>query len=536
MDTSHLSSAAPLCSDSANADMPITVRGYVSDPKQVGYQVLTNYESSYWAPLVGNDAWRLYEVLRSYCHQGNPTCHPSINLLQAILGIKDRSVLIGRAKPKIVKDKSYCYPGLIQILQDHNLMIAEVEHDGPRQRYHFHLNLTPGLLTAEQLAQLPELLQKKHAELLERCAEEQRTLEAKRRPPKPAEQSKRMDEAAPSEPPSVGDGGIGISREGIGNSQSVRDGAIGNSHSIGDGGIGISREGIGNSRSIRDRGIGNSQSVRDGAIGNSHSIGDGGIGISREGIGNSSRGYWNFQYKQQQYNNTHRTTRARDNQNNNNSGASADVVVAFLADHGLSEKVAARLAQQYSPRRIVEKIAFLEFLQAEDPDKVLNPKGWLRRAIEENYAAPDGFLWPEERERRAREAEAAAAEEAARIDALAAQAQALKMRSQEQAAARRQAWRAQYGTTEEDDGFWQLAQLEISFTLPTDCGDPLWRAHILKVKQDVVQIGVESQGEWHQLQYPAAHRAISRALSSVAGRPVELEAVLLKDPLPCIAE
>ena len=38
----------------------IEVRGYVTDPKCVGYQILTNYESTYWRTLVGNDAWGLY--------------------------------------------------------------------------------------------------------------------------------------------------------------------------------------------------------------------------------------------------------------------------------------------------------------------------------------------------------------------------------------------------------------------------------------------------------------------------------------------
>ena len=51
-------------------DIPIAVRGFITDPKFVGYQILTNYESSYWRALMGNDAWSLYEVLRSFCHEG----------------------------------------------------------------------------------------------------------------------------------------------------------------------------------------------------------------------------------------------------------------------------------------------------------------------------------------------------------------------------------------------------------------------------------------------------------------------------------
>jgi hypothetical protein len=95
------------------ADTPIEIQGYVTDPKFVGFQVLTNYESTYWGALVGNDAWRFFEVLRSFCHQQKSTCYPSINLLLAILGFKEREKIIGRPTPKIVNGKKYYYPGLI---------------------------------------------------------------------------------------------------------------------------------------------------------------------------------------------------------------------------------------------------------------------------------------------------------------------------------------------------------------------------------------------------------------------------------------
>jgi hypothetical protein len=52
----------------------------------------------------------------------------------------------------------------------------------------------------------------------------------------------------------------------------------------------------------------------------------------------------------------------------------------------------------------LEKIDFLEFLLEANPEKVNNPVGWLRRAIEENYAPPSGY-----QPRAAREADAAAA-------------------------------------------------------------------------------------------------------------------------------
>lgn len=165
------------------SDTPVEIYGYRTDPLRRGYQILWNYESTFWAALVGNnDAWRLYEILRSFCHEKTPTCSPSINLLLAILAIKDRTVLTGRIKKTPGKD--YKYPGLIDILQNHGLAIAEVKGEGPEMRYVFHVNLSPGLLTVEQLAKLPSVLQQKHKELIERCQQAKQELEAKKKPSK----------------------------------------------------------------------------------------------------------------------------------------------------------------------------------------------------------------------------------------------------------------------------------------------------------------------------------------------------------------
>src|SRR4051794_2164084 len=141
------------------------VRGFATDPKHSGYQILTNYESTYWRAYVGVQAWSLYEVLRSFCHNGNNVCYPSINYLLEVLGIKQRRVLTGWSTE--VKGKNYEYPGLIEILQNGGLVIAEIIGEGPMLRYLFHVNLTPDLLRPEQVAELPALLQSKHTEMLQ---------------------------------------------------------------------------------------------------------------------------------------------------------------------------------------------------------------------------------------------------------------------------------------------------------------------------------------------------------------------------------
>ena len=163
-----------MSTDSLADSSAIEVRGYITDAKRVGYQILTNYESVYWRALVGNDAWGFYEVLRSYCHEGNQSCCPSLTLLAATLGLKEKRVLTGWTKT--IKGKVYYYPGQIEILQQANLIIAEVQGEAPKTHYLYHVNLTPGLLSADQLAQLPAILQKKHGELLARCQKQEEEL------------------------------------------------------------------------------------------------------------------------------------------------------------------------------------------------------------------------------------------------------------------------------------------------------------------------------------------------------------------------
>jgi len=164
----------------APPDIPIVVYGHSTDPTKDGYQILYNYESTYWRALVGNMPWGLYEMLRSFCHKQNNVCYPSVNLLLDILGVKERRVLTGWIK--VVNGKEYRYPGFIETLYTHKLVVAQIEGEGPKMRYVFHVNLTPGMLTPEQLDQISPLLRKKHGELLERCAEAQRALENTQRP------------------------------------------------------------------------------------------------------------------------------------------------------------------------------------------------------------------------------------------------------------------------------------------------------------------------------------------------------------------
>ncbi len=434
---------------SPNGDAPFEIRGYVTDPKRVGYQVLTNYEGIYWRALVGNEAWSLYEVLRGFCHQGNNSCHPSIQLLTTILGLKEKRVLTGWAKT--VAGKVYRYPGLIEILQEHGLLVAEVLGDQTQTRYLFHVNLTPDLLTAEQVARLPALLQKKHAELVERCQQEEAALAAKRRPAKFQISNENRSDAAP-----LGGGNLP------------------------------------------------------------------GAAVIYHGRGGK------LPPEQYPSNNTQLTTPARAEIKNNNSGAAPtpQPVVVALTSQGIAENVARRLATRHSPERVAEKIEYLAFLMATQPAQVKNPRGWLRRAIEENYGRPDGFLSPAERQQQTADAERQA-------QAIAAASQASQDREAQQAAQQqrfRQQLHDQYGTTAEELAFWEQAQAEIQFAsvsypaLKTLLAD----AEILKCVGAAVQIGIRRKAAWRHLGHPGTQKVIERVLTQAAGKALAPQFVLLE--------
>jgi hypothetical protein len=534
----------------ASTDLTFSVRGYVTDPKLIGYQVLTNYESTYWAPLVGNDAWRLYEVLRSFCHQGNNTCHPSINLLIAILGLKDRSVLIGRAKPKTVKGKAYAYPGLIQILQNHNLVIAEVTGEGPLMRYIFHVHLTPSLLTEEELGQLPEILREKHRELLDRCEAERKALEAKKKPPKLL----------------MNDSNDALNDLASGKSTEVNRG-IGNSNR----GIGISNTPSWKFQ-YKQHPINNTQLTTDAREDhNNNSSGtstksDVVVAFSASKVAKEEAPTSNLSKSKKEeppatslvqagftteptYGRTAMvplsiaptvwldSVRAAEpsTQTEENLGPTAldeantklDVSAKLLA-LGLADTVTKRLTSRYHAERIAEKIEFLAYLQEQAPEKVKNPRGWLRRAIEENYGPPDGFLTQAEREQHGIEAER-------QTQAAVVHAQVAQAREAEQAAQLetfRQQLHDQYGTTAEDLAFWEQAQAEFKFASIAHPELRTWLAgaEILNRIGTTVQIGIPQEGLFRQLGHPGTKKVIARALSQAAGRTVVPEFVCLAKP------
>lgn len=189
----------------------------------------------------------------------------------------------------------------------------------------------------------------------------------------------------------------------------------------------------------------------------------------------------------------------------------ASVLIAM----GITPKVAQRLAARYSLKRIEEKLAYLEFLQAEQPDKVKNPHGWLRTAIEENYAAPDGYISLEERAQQATATSSMYEQQAAFANHVQAQADAL-----------RQQLRNQYGTTDQDEQLWDMTLKAMTLTRP-DLESLFRSAHLLTCEGEKVLIGIEQAGIWRQLQHPHIQKVLQRSLQVAAGRKLIPEIVQL---------
>lgn len=467
------SGSSPTVSASTGApkqDIAFEVRGYATDPKHSGYQILTNYESTYWRAFVGVQAWALYEVLRSFCHNGNNVCYPSINYLLEVLGIKQRRVLTGWSTE--VKGKSYYYAGLIEILQSAGLVIAELIGEGPMQRYLFHVNLTPDLLRPEQVAELPTLLQNKHAEMLQAHFADMAELASRRRPSKVPAQAQ-------------------IPQENVQDSK-------------------------GSTKNI----------VETGGMTNCHTP-----------LTNCHTPSDNLSHKQHQSNNTQLTKDLSTNSINNNSGVlqqellphdfsddSANDVVVALTNLGLADNVVNRLSSRYQRQRILEKIDYLAYLQEFHPSKVKNPRGWLRRAIEENYGAPDGYLPHDQRITRAQSAqEAARVSYAAFVDeeevaaTQAAQANAVAEREYRRAS-RRELIRRHHAPAAATLAFWELVQTDVRFTMTPDYYRLIAEASVLWMDEKTIAVAIWNREIYRELLHPNRVKALARTINTLAKR------------------
>lgn len=158
---------------------------------------------------------------------------------------------------------------------------------------------------------------------------------------------------------------------------------------------------------------------------------------------------------------------------------SADALIA----RGLAEKVALRLALHYSPERIAQKLDYLAFVQEERPEQVANPCGWLRKAIEDDYAPPDGYT---------------PLEEVVEMDVVEQfeeePEQALETHEQPEPAAQLTSIQAIFGTTEYEMNLWQQMLAEFKWMLPASTFERCFAdTQLLSLQNGEALIGLPSK-------------------------------------------
>ncbi len=148
---------------------------------------------------------------------------------------------------------------------------------------------------------------------------------------------------------------------------------------------------------------------------------------------------------------------------------------------------------------MLEKVDFLAYLQDEDTTKIKSPRGWLRKAIEEDYSPPDGYKSAAQRAAEAATERARLAEQSDGNDQVVQRIQAAEQQKAEAKAQQREAEAAcleqlyaQYGTTTEERAIWPhvLAELEMKLSA-TAFQEHIASSILFKVHEGQAMIGLK---------------------------------------------
>jgi hypothetical protein len=215
-------------------------------------------------------------------------------------------------------------------------------------------------------------------------------------------------------------------------------------------------------------------------------------------------------------------------------GVNKENVVVALINFGISKKLAEKWSSQNEPLYLQQKLDYAMFLLDHAPQKIKNPNGWLRKAIEEDYGEPDGFISQadiEEQERQY-EIEQQRQEELARLEAARQQKKAqLEEENYQQ-------WRDELsianGTTQEDFELWErvLVGLKSAFIgSETVYNSFIANAEILSVQDDKVLLGVGSQYAVDKLNH-RNNLIFEREFRFIFKKPMQVEFVVVGSPEP----
>lgn len=124
-----------------------------------------HYAKRFWQPILGVNAFALWELLRSYYYfvKYHNAEQPTISLLCDTLGWSDRRILLGRK----ATEKSKGYLGAAQVLEQFGILKHTTEGEGTQTTHHFRQVLDDlPLLTPTQVATLSKAKQIEHETFL----------------------------------------------------------------------------------------------------------------------------------------------------------------------------------------------------------------------------------------------------------------------------------------------------------------------------------------------------------------------------------
>ena len=183
----------------------------------------------------------------------------------------------------------------------------------------------------------------------------------------------------------------------------------------------------------------------------------------------------------------------RDTQQTEEQQTEKQQLLGRLQKAGIPLSTAEKLCQTYPSSHIQQKLDYLDFLQAKRPGKVRRPRGWLMKAISENYEAPEGYISPAEREA----ARASQAQKEALLQKTARRQEQIRQdahrhRQQQQHEILRQAME-RYQTTRAEAVLWQDIQQQLGRDTPPTTQGLLAQTHLLSTADGSALIGTSSQ-------------------------------------------
>ena len=190
-------------------------------------------------------------------------------------------------------------------------------------------------------------------------------------------------------------------------------------------------------------------------------------------------------------------------QQSHSSASSKKDVAAALVEKGIERKTAQRLASRYNRERVLDNVDLLEYVLKTSPRTVSkNPAGWLRRAIEGDYAGEGSH--PGFKTRRQEAAAATAqklrlAAQQRREEARQRQQEALAQQQESARVKQLEMLRERYGTTKQEEALWSqvLSDLKEQIT-PVAFNTYLAKSALLSLQNGKALIGVPNRfvKEW----------------------------------------